>query len=95
MSTVFEASYTELCEAQAEIANLKKMCVDAAQNFMDNDWRRRQQIAHLRAALKECADDLEASVNAEYSGTLDYPFQKRKWERAMEPVIKARALIEA
>lgn len=53
------------------------------------------EIERLRAALTECADDLEASVKAEYQGTLDYPSQRRKFERDMEPVRKARALLGA
>ena len=52
------------------------------------------EIERLRAALKECADDLEASVNAEYHGTLDYPSQRRKWERDLQPVAAARKLLE-
>lgn len=51
------------------------------------------EIEGLRAALKNCADDLEASVNAEYSGTLDYPSQQLKHERDMEPVRRARELL--
>ena len=47
----------------------------------------------LLEALRACADDLEASVNAEYVGTLDYPSQARKHERDLEPVRKARAAI--
>lgn len=51
------------------------------------------KIERLRAALKGCADDLEASVNAEYRGTLDYPSQRRKYDRDMGPVIRARHLL--
>lgn len=50
--------------------------------------------AKLRDALKECADDLEASVNAEYRDTLNYPSQKRKYDRDMGPVLRARSLLE-
>jgi|HubBroStandDraft_4_1064222.scaffolds.fasta_scaffold94879_3 hypothetical protein len=51
------------------------------------------QIRELKDALIECANDLEASVKAEYEGTLDYPSQYRKFERDMEPVVKARRLL--
>lgn len=51
------------------------------------------EIDRLRAALKECADDLEASVNAEYRDTLDYPSQKLKYDRDMQPVMSARKLL--
>ena len=50
-------------------------------------------VEQLRSALRACADDLEASVNAEYRGTLDYPSQKRKYDRDMEPVNRARNLL--
>lgn len=47
----------------------------------------------LRAALLDCATDLQASVTAEYAGTLDYPVMRRKYERDMEPVNRARELL--
>ena len=37
---------------------------------------------------------VEAIVNAEYRGTLDYPSQKRKYDRDMGPVLRARKLLE-
>jgi len=42
----------------------------------------------LRAALKECADDLEAEVEARRSGELP-----RRIERDLAPVREARALL--
>jgi len=50
-------------------------------------------VEQLRSALRDCADDLEASVNAEYRGTLNYPSQKRKYDQDMEPVNRARNLL--
>jgi hypothetical protein len=47
----------------------------------------------LRVALLDCATDLQASVTHEYAGTLDYPVMLRKYERDMEPVYRARALL--
>ena len=47
----------------------------------------------LRAALRDCADDLAAELEARYHRTLDYPSQKRKYDRDMAPVLTARALL--
>lgn len=47
----------------------------------------------LLVALANCANDLEASVDAEYHGTLGYPSQRRRYERDMEPVRAARKLL--
>ena len=79
----------KLNEAAAEIECLR-LTVEQLQSL---DGRQQRKIERLRAALRACADDLEASVNAEYHGTLDYPSQKRKWERDLEPVKRARELL--
>ena len=51
-------------------------------------------VAELRAALKACADDLEAEVCARYAGTQDlYPSERRRFERDMEAVTAARQLL--
>ena len=51
------------------------------------------EIERLRAALKECADDLESELNGHYQGTLDYPSQQRRFERDMAPITAARKLL--
>jgi len=49
----------------------------------------------LADALKECADDLEAELKARYPiAHLAYPSQKLKYDRDMEPVLKARAALQ-
>lgn len=45
-------------------------------------------------ALQECKHDLEAELTARYEGTLDYPVQKRRFSRDMEPVAKAQQALE-
>jgi len=51
-------------------------------------------IAALRETLKDCADDLEAEVEARYShGIKEHPAMAPKYERDMEPVIKARKIL--
>ena len=56
-------------------------------------------LSNIRSP-RDCADDLEASVNAEYrmfrfneGGTLNYPSQKRKYDQDMESVNRARNLL--
>lgn len=47
----------------------------------------------LRASLQECADDLEAYIEHDYSYRRDYPSQEAKRTRDMEPVVRARAVL--
>ena len=51
--------------------------------------------ATLLEALKECADDLESEVEHRYKDTKDYPSERRRYERDIAPVRKARAAIVA
>ena len=44
--------------------------------------------------LRECSDDLQALIDAEYAGMQDkYPTMQRKYQRDIEPVTRARNLI--
>lgn len=52
------------------------------------------EIERLRAALQDCADDLEAELRARYAGTQDiYPSERRRFDRDMEAVTAARQLL--
>lgn len=51
------------------------------------------EVVKLRTALLDCATDLQASVTAEYAGVLDYPVMRRKFERDMEPVARAKTVL--
>lgn len=53
------------------------------------------QVEALSKVLAECADDLEAGVGEKYDGSLGIPSLKLKYERDMEPVIRARAALNA
>jgi len=66
---------------------------DANLKVVEENKRLTDVAADMVESLEQCAADLEASVNAEYAGTLDYPSQARKHERDLEPVRKARAAI--
>jgi len=46
----------------------------------------------LLASLKECSDDLEEYVRAQF-GERIHPSQLHRYERDMEPVLRARALL--
>jgi len=57
----------------------------------------RAENERLWEALEEVASDLEVEVNARYSGAEEaakYPTTKRRYERDMAPVERARALLE-
>ncbi len=51
------------------------------------------EIERLRAALKECSDDLESELRGRYDKTLDYPSQRNRFDRDMKPVVEARKLL--
>jgi hypothetical protein len=51
------------------------------------------EVARLRAALRECAGDLEDELKARY-GSPPHPAQLRRYERDMETVTMARRLAD-
>lgn len=53
-----------------------------------------EEIELLRASLKECSDELAEMVEYHYTKTKDHPAMKRRYDRDMEPVIKARELLK-
>lgn len=48
------------------------------------------EIERLRAALRECVDDLEAEINARYRWPDVHPALRRQYERDMVTVRQAR-----
>ena len=52
------------------------------------------EIARLRTALKDCADDLGTYVEARYENTKNYPSEMRRYERDIAPVTAARELLK-
>ncbi len=53
-----------------------------------------KRIHALESLLRECADDIEAYVEATYTGTrLKYGTEQAKYERDIEIVHRARALV--
>jgi len=55
--------------------------------------RLRAENDRLRAALKECADDLESAVEHQYDKVKDHPAMTRRYERDIQPVHIARKLL--
>jgi hypothetical protein len=55
----------------------------------------RAKVAKLREALTNCADDLEAQVNAQWrmNGTI-HPANLRRYNRDMGPIIAARSALD-
>lgn len=49
----------------------------------------------LRSLLKDCADDLEAEINARYDRVLHVPAMRKDYDRDMETVNKAREALTA
>ena len=54
--------------------------------------RLEERVAALEAALRECADDLEAEVRDRYHGHT-FPAAQAKFDADMQPVTTARALL--
>lgn len=53
---------------------------------------RADELDRLRVALRDCADDLEAEINAKYqAANRAYPSEERRFQRDMETVRQARA----
>jgi hypothetical protein len=56
----------------------------------------RVEKAELLDMLEELANELAAWVEDHYARTQDkYPSEKRRYDRDMEPVLRARALLAA
>lgn len=52
-----------------------------------------ETVAKLREMVRELSDDLEAELNGRYEGTKDHPAMKRRYDRDLEPVLRARSLL--
>ena len=52
-------------------------------------------LREVYAALVECGQDLQCSVDAEYASQMDYPTGRRRHARDMEPANRALHLAQA
>jgi hypothetical protein len=71
--------------------------VEKLRDLLEAEYEAREQavnsLAEARKVLKECADELAAWVEGHYQLMLNYPSEKRRFERDMEPVRRARAFL--
>jgi hypothetical protein len=54
-----------------------------------------ESLREIHAALVECGQDLQCSVDAEYVSKMDYPTGKRRHARDREPANRALHLAQA
>ncbi len=62
------------------------------QSFIDS---RNELMAKLREVLRECADDLAIELDQRYGDSRKYPSEQRKYEAEMQPVYRARSLLQS
>lgn len=48
-------------------------------------------LTELMSSAWECAEDLEAEIEAKYPSRNEQPVQERRYHRDMEPVLRFRA----
>lgn len=84
---------TEIEAKNAEIERLTELCDVRAEIMEAQEKELSETIERLRAALKECAEDLANEITGRYAGTLDYPVQQRRYDRDMASVIEARKIL--
>jgi hypothetical protein len=52
------------------------------------------EVERLRALVKSLADDLEAELRGHYGPVMNYPSEKRRFERDMASVYDARRMLD-
>lgn len=87
-------SQGEAQEAGRKVSAYFAALRNAAPALFDEVESQAARIAALEKCLRECAEDLAAEVEARYRDTRQYPEQERRHQRDIEPVLKARALLE-
>lgn len=82
----------ELRRSAGELERLTEM-IASLQAIVE---KQRSDDDALRAALKECADELEAQIEALYpqADRDTYPTYQRRYDRDIEPVRMARKLLD-
>ena len=74
---------------QTELTYVTRVA-DAQREYSEMQAKLKARIAELEALLKDCADDLEAEVDARY-GETSKKCMPHRYERDMAPVVAARA----
>jgi hypothetical protein len=99
VAAFFESAATTVSENPDAIEKgLYFMCVETAAMLRALGTERdalRAEIKKLRAALNECADDLEEEINGKYRGSQNiYIHEMHRFDRDMAPVTNARKLLQ-
>lgn len=55
----------------------------------------RDDLEKILGIWKECAEDLKASVDAEYASQMDYPSGQRRHKRDVEAAVLSLSMIPA
>ena len=51
-------------------------------------------VDNLQTVLKDCSEELADQIEGHYAATKEHPAMKRRYDRDMQPVIRARNLIK-
>lgn len=81
---------TELAQVSGYLETMTERCVTETQRNAELE----QQLAELREVTRELANDVEAYADVDRHGRFAYPHIMAKWESDMEPVNRARALLQ-
>lgn len=83
----------EYVRADLHEAEVERQAAIRKEALRDNR-EKTNEIRRLRALVDELADDLEVRIEHEYSGTLDFPDMKRKYDLNIAVVREARKALE-
>ena len=85
---------SEQAQQSRPLPEVFKELMDCRRPHTEHEHVAASVISRLMGALKECADDLEISVEQEYAPLRGYPSYERKRHRDLEPVREARELLD-
>lgn len=100
MHSEYKTAVARIAELEDKLKDEEYVSKDTNEMFhevRDENIELRARIAELEAALKDCADDLEAEVDARYRICPDntvHPAMQRKYEMDLLSVRAARAALE-
>lgn len=83
-----------IAELEAELEADVDMLMGQVADALGLVSRLEDENKALRELVKELADDLEPRIDVERQDRETYPHIMAKWELDMEPVMRARALLE-
>lgn len=84
----------DLEDAISEIDKYRRKAEEAHAAIIAEREKLREDIAALREVLTDCADDLAVMLSNYYAASMEYPSQAKKYDRDMEPVLRARAVLD-